>query len=63
MMKRWWIIAVIAAMFLWTQAEAQDTEIRGVETKLNQVIQNQVKIMNTLEEMKKELKIIKIRAT
>ncbi len=66
-MKKWIIIAVIGVMLMGLTGSvtfARDKKSSSSsKSEMGQIIKNQEKIMSTLQEIKKELQIIKIRTT
>lgn len=62
---RTWILGGLAAFLLFAVlveniARAEDA---SVQSSLNMILKNQEKILSALEEVKKELQIVKVRAT
>ncbi len=65
-MKKYFFMAWIvgAAIFALPVISGAEDETSGeILKKLNQVTQNQEKIMQSLEELKSELQIVKVRAS
>lgn len=61
------IIVILSSFFIVTKAlnakEKNPTQIPDISAQLEQVIQNQQLIISKLNNMKEELRIIKIRST
>ena len=55
------LLCVIAVQPLASSEEKSD--ISALETQVKQVLDNQEKILASLEEIKKELQVVKIRAS
>ncbi len=66
-MKRWamFILLVVAFIFSYKAlfADGASSVKEDASQKLNQVIQNQEKILRELDEIKAELEVIKVRAS
>ncbi len=61
------LLVILSSLFLGAGAlsarERRTTKTSGVSAQLQEVIQNQQLIISKLDEMKEQLRIIKIRAT
>ena len=65
-MKRWAILLVAVAtlgLLIQSHALSRDAESSKVEKDIRQVLVNQKRILDSLRDIKKELHIVKIRAT
>ncbi len=56
-------IAGLAAFDSMSNLNAEETVSAGLSSKLNKVISNQEKILQKLDDMAKQIQIVKIRAT
>ena len=62
-MKRWVIFVLLVVAFIFShKALFADTD-PAVSQKMNQVVENQEKILKKLDEIKAELEVIKVRAS
>ncbi|GEM_PF-3162102 len=66
-MKRWAIFVLLTVAFIFSYkalfADGASAVKEDVSQKLNQVIQNQEKILRELDEIKAELQVIKVRSS
>ncbi len=66
-MKRWAILILLTVMFIFSDkalfADGASAGSQDSSQKLNQVIENQGKILTKLDEIKAELEVIKVRAS
>ncbi len=66
-MKRWAILILLTVAFVFSDkalfADGASSGRDDSSQKLNQVIQNQEKILRELDEIKSQLEVIKVRAS
>ena len=62
-MKRWAILVLLVVAFIFSYKALFADGDSAVSQKLNQVIQNQEKILRELDEIKSQLEVIKVRAS
>lgn len=62
--KSLWIgLVLIAGLLAAAWAVSEGAEVDSLEDQVGRILENQQKIILTLEEVKKELQVIKIRAS
>jgi len=58
------VVAFVGATYFTSIASAKDKDVSpGIKKELKQVIENQQEILSRLDDIMKEVKIVKIRAT
>jgi hypothetical protein len=57
------LAAFFAVLVVPAAAHADDAMTAAVDQKINKVLANQERILTELDEIKKELEIVKVRAT
>lgn len=66
-MKRWAVFILLTVAFVFSYkalfADGDSAAGSAVSQKLNQVVQNQEKILTALDEIKAELEVVKVRAS
>ena len=62
-MKRWTILILLVVAFIFSGKALFAETDSAVSQKMNQVIENQEKILRKLDEIKTELEVIKVRAS